>query len=252
MQFATEADLCATFISAIDDDWTAYPETAGFDILLVRGDGLQVGVEAKLRLNAKVLAQAMEDRAYWSLQPGPDHRAVLVPDGRDTGLSGIAAALGITVITCRHRDEESRGRGPYYPNLPTAKYEQQVPDSQWHDLLVEARCKLPEYVPDVRSGASAPVKLSAWKIKALKLGIVLERRGYVMRSDFRHLGMDHRRWICPITGWLQIGEQGWERGPGLPDLKRQHPRVWNEVEADAEKWWPPEPVPLARQMVLGE
>ncbi|TIU81425.1 MAG: hypothetical protein E5W01_20510, partial [Mesorhizobium sp.] len=59
--FESEAALCAAFIARLPKDWTAYPETAGFDILLVRGaDGAQIGVEAKMTLNAKVLMQAVE------------------------------------------------------------------------------------------------------------------------------------------------------------------------------------------------
>jgi hypothetical protein len=61
--FATEADLCAAFVTDIQKvkGWKIYPETAGFDLLLVREeDGAQLAIEAKLALNTKVLEQALE------------------------------------------------------------------------------------------------------------------------------------------------------------------------------------------------
>lgn len=68
-EFAKESDLCAAFIAAVSrpaeryeierDRWVVYPETADFDILLRReADGAQIGIEAKLRLNAYVVSQA--------------------------------------------------------------------------------------------------------------------------------------------------------------------------------------------------
>ena len=59
--FASEADLCAAFLA-----WAArtapgvacYAEWAGWDILLVYPEGFQLGIQAKLRLNAEVIGQA--------------------------------------------------------------------------------------------------------------------------------------------------------------------------------------------------
>ena len=81
--FAREADLCSTFLALVPDSWLVYAETGGFDILLVRKeDGFQIGVQAKLRLNAKVVCQALETgRASAITNPNPDCRAVLVPKG---------------------------------------------------------------------------------------------------------------------------------------------------------------------------
>lgn len=74
--FATEAELCARFIAAIGADWTAYAETEGWDILLVRkADGFQIGIEAKLKFNLDVVTQALETNTYAVVSPGPDCRA---------------------------------------------------------------------------------------------------------------------------------------------------------------------------------
>lgn len=99
----SEAELCAAFIDEFNrvPGWTCYPETAGFDILVVHEDGRQIGVEAKLQLNAKVADQILPQ--YWQDRygaPGPDHRMVIV--GRITEASqGIARLLemcGIAVL----------------------------------------------------------------------------------------------------------------------------------------------------------
>lgn len=75
--FETEAALCQAFIRSVPAEWIVYPETAGWDILLVhRIGGWQIGVEAKQTLNAKVLCQAIDGVRYNA--DGPDFRAVLV------------------------------------------------------------------------------------------------------------------------------------------------------------------------------
>ena len=53
--YPTEVALCSAFIAAVPREWTAYAETAGWDILLVRkADGFQIGVEAKLKIGVEV------------------------------------------------------------------------------------------------------------------------------------------------------------------------------------------------------
>lgn len=248
--FATEVELCAAFISALPDGWTAYAETAGWDILLVRNsDGCQIGVQAKLKLNAAVFSQALEDS--WVLRHGPDFRAVLVPTTENGPWSSIAAYIGITVIQCSEPlTEEQKKRRVYYhrerfrPELP------QIDDSEynyanknWHEQVPTARHAVPEYVPDVQAGASAPTQLTPWKIKALRIAATVEIRGWVAREDFKHHGIDHRRWIAADYQWLRPDPvRGcYVAGPRLGDFQKQHPRVYAEIVADADKWLPPEP-----------
>ena len=107
----------------------------------------------------------------------------------------------------------------------------------WHPWFPEQRIDLPAYVPDVAAGVASPVVLSQWKVKAIKLMIVLERRGYVTRADMRHLELSPTIW----TGWNGFLAPGDERGRYVswhrtPDFRKQHPRVWQEVEDDIEVW----------------
>ena len=242
-EFASEAELCATFINQLPEGWTAFAETAGFDILLVRAtDGAQIGVEAKLTLNAKVVLQAAERTAYhYQDAVGPDFRAVLVPYGRAGGeLSQICRLLRITVI-------EMKTKAVYLAQTwrPKKKFTPDLPDvaefywrEEWFDCAPWKRCKLPEYVPDVVAGASGPSKLSDWKISAIKISILVERTGFVTRADFAQLKIDHRRFLD--MGWLkQSGDRGkYVVGPYPLQLRTQHPAVFPKIEADFDKWCP--------------
>lgn len=233
--FATEVDLCAGFLGVIAKEgrWIPYAETAGWDILMVRkSDGFQIGIQAKLKLNTAVINQAIEDSYRNADHSGPDCRAVLVPMGDDGGFNTIAAYIGITIIRVW---KESFGGFRIDPGLPDGK--NRWPDRVWHELCPMKRHRLPDYVPDVRAGSPSPIQLTEWKISAIKMAILLERRGYVRRSDFAHIGIDHRRWIAP-GGWLRRCDCGigWF---GPLNFKREHPRVYSEIAADIAKWAPP-------------
>ncbi|MGV7034901.1 hypothetical protein [Methylobacterium symbioticum] len=238
----SEADLCKAFIALATKDgaWTAYPETAGFDILLVRvADGAQIGIEAKLKLNPHVVAQALPEwQGYYGAHTGPDYRAVLVPfsGAGAAGMSTICHTLGITILWLAEPDYI--GRRSFGPELPVEnRYGDRA--GSWHEWAPAERCRLPDYVPDCVAGASSPITLTAWKVKAIKLAILLEERP-VGRSDFKHLGLSPSRWTAP-DGWLRRRGNGWIAGPGMPNLKRQHPRNYAEIAAEKATWAPPTP-----------
>ena len=114
-KYATEADLCAAFIAWVTECsgktiysrrcpvWTAYAETAGWDILLVSEDGTQIGIQAKLKFNMKVLDQSIPDSWFAWHDRGPDYRAVLIPE-QDGMAKNICAALGLILFTPHGRD----------------------------------------------------------------------------------------------------------------------------------------------------
>lgn len=232
--FATEAEMCARFIGAIDKGWTAYAETCGWDILLVRdADGFQIGIEAKLKMNTHVINQAIEQSVYWVDHSGPDCRAIMVPEN-EGGFDQIAAYIGLTVIRVRPPQERGVYGPAFLPNLP--KINEAWPRSEWHEWCPAKRHQLPDYVPDVIAGASAPLQLTKWKIAAIKIAITLEQRGFVTRADFKAHGIDHRRWLTP-NGWLR-SEGGRYVAGTMPDFRTQHPKVFEEISADAAKWMP--------------
>lgn len=237
-RYATEEALCADFIDWLKTEagkfrggvqipnWTPYAETAGWDILLVGADGTQIGVQAKLKFNMKVLAQSLPEAwGHWH-DTGPDYRAVLIPEW-DSQAENICAALGLVLIghtgARYHRD--------FRPCMSM-----QNSHTGWHYWSPHKRCKLPEFVPDVPAGASGPVQLTKWKIAALRIVATLQVRGFVTRQDFRHYGVDPRRWTGP-GGWLipksdRMQDAGrYVRGAGL-DFDQQHPDVYAQVLAE--------------------
>lgn len=232
--FKTEIDLCAAFIAAVPKEWTAYAETSGWDILLVRSDGCQIGVEAKLKLNATVLVQAAEDR--WSTdREGPDYRAVLVPQFEANKLAALAPHCAITVIRFRGASPPHVRWTQFDPGLPDEK--QSYSAEQWHELLPARRYKLPEYIPDVAAGASAPLQLTHWKISALRIAALLHTTGFLTRDDFKRQHIDIRRWIS--GGWLKPENGAFVAGSYYPRFEKQHPVVWEQILADPLKWQRP-------------
>jgi hypothetical protein len=242
--FTKEVELCSAFITALPKNWLAYPETAGYDIVLVRTeDGAQVGIEAKLSLNTKVICQAIENSRYESYgRAGPDFEAVLVPsDGVQVGLGTICAALSITVLTVRDaRPAFSRRPHPQYvisPMMPEAGETWYGSQQYWLDRCPAQRLPLPDYVPDVMAGRSGPTMLTDWKIRAIKVDILLRRNGVVTRGDFERLKLSPRRWID--MGWLITTARGiYAQGPRPMGLQEQHPVNYAQIEADFDKWAP--------------
>ncbi len=210
--FKTEADLCRAFIEqAGAEGWTAYPETAGFDALLVNAAGEQIGVQAKLRFNLKVLWQ-ITDVPEHDKTCDPDYRAVLVPS-MDYASRRLCGLLGVALLV----PDKDR---------PVADA---VAGLGWNPYR---RHTLPEFLPDVRAGASAPVQLTHWKIDALKVIAAAEVRGFVTRADFKRVGIDSRRWVNPASGWLKAGANPGEFiiGPRC-GFHLQHPDVYPKVLA---------------------
>jgi hypothetical protein len=240
--FKTEVELCARFIASIGEDWTAYPETGNHDILLVRkADGFQIGIQAKLRLNTDVINQAIEDgNSYSVTSPGPDCRAILVPWGDAGGFSKICAYIGLTIVRVTAASVNEKFvlyRKTFEPYLPSERNRHW--GENWFEQAPAKRHKLPEYVPDVPAGASAPLQLTDWKIKALKIAITMEKQGFVTRQDFKHHQIDYRRWIAPAYGWLVVTDGRYTQGPRFPNFKKMHPVVYKQIKADEKKWMPP-------------
>lgn len=240
--FPSEIALCAAFIAALPKGWTAYAETGGFDILLVRDeDGLQIGVQAKLRFNVEVVNQAIEryQGCIAVAAPMPDCRAVLIPDDENHRFDRICVCLGVTVI--RMRGAGQRSSRPFEPCLPKADFNGW--GETWHEMAPARRCVLPAYVPDVAAGSRAPIQLTEWKIKAIKIAILLAKRGCVERADFSSLRIDHRRWLA--SGWVKVENGRFVTGR-LPDFKSQHPVVYGKIADDFARWAPSEKIEQKR------
>lgn len=230
--FETEAALCAAFIAwATLEGYVCYPETAGFDILLVDKNGFQIGVEAKLRLNVKVITQALPS---YEAAVGPDHRAVLVPE-LDGCLRTLCAHIGVAVFYCTTRHLSYKT----HHFARDALYVEELFD--WNPVR---RCTLPAYVPDVPAGVPAPVQLTPWKIGALKVLAQIAIAGSITRQQISAFGIDPRRWcsgdhwLIPLDGDPKRGGR-WVRGPKCPAFDAQHPDVFARIKAELLEAGPP-------------
>ncbi len=241
--FPDEASLCDMFIRDMRTmgGWTIYPETADFDILLVRdATGHQLGVEAKLQLNAKVASQILPaDRMG---HPGPDFRAVIVPCITESNV-GIAEMLRILGVQVFAPDTRYLGKMQFTLTRHYGQKDARAFDSTagklmdwdlaWHDWNPAKRCELPSIVPDVRAGVPAPLRLTPWKIGALKVLADLELDGFVTAKSVRDHNVDARR-FCASDGWLKsLGNGRWGRGT-VPAFDQQHPEAYAQILADAK------------------
>ena len=252
MDFSSERHLCEEFIRTVPDDWVVYPETCGFDILLSHKDtGHQVGIEAKLRLNSKVLVQALPSPGHNS-GLGPDFRAILVPRGRKNDIATLAKHMGITVLSL---GIENRLACEYMNEKPIFKIWPELPEfvepnphnmkdhywrsyDDWADWCPIQRETLPEVIPDVACGVPSPIMLTEWKIKAIQLIILLDKFGPVSRKDFNDLRLNQSLWTQ--SGWLfKSGQRGyWKRCDKTPDLRNDHPKNFLDIEAMIDTWMP--------------
>lgn len=233
--FQNEADLCGAFVEWVrglkgrDVDgrkaptWTPYTETAGWDILLAADDGHQIGIEAKFAFNMKVLAQAVKTDRWDSWRGiGPDFRAVLVPKYHEDH-QAICNALGLELIYPRHD-----ARGDFFQcDLRTDGESFYRSRMYWNPAERE---KLPVFVPDGEAGHPSPIRLTDWKIKALRIVARLALRGYVTRDDFKALKLDPRLWIQGPKRWVIPGAVPGQFVRGdCHDFDLHHPIVYAQV-----------------------
>jgi hypothetical protein len=225
--YASEAALCSAFIAWVArtaPDVTCYAEWAGWDILLVYPEGFQIGIQAKLRLNAKVVEQSSPS-FYDDADQGPDYRGVLVP--ARNGLSEIVHRLGLVEFWPYMNDYRS-GLPQFAPELREPYGKGRI-DANWLDWNPKTRHPLPPTLTDAVAGSSAPVSLTTWKLRALAVLAELDLRGVITTKRVRQIGCDPRRWLQ--QHWLLPGEKrgDWIRGEKCPSFDLQHPQAYAHV-----------------------
>lgn len=194
--FGSEAELCRALIDRVRDEFAVYPETSGWDLVLVsRATGEQIGIEAKLRANLDVLVQAHAYASHELRVAGPAVRAVLVPDAGHA-FKYIARELRLAVIEGWMYVVDREGRQTH-PAAAKAVFDVEIRTApRWSP-------KKPLWLPPAEpaglvAGASAPLRMTPWKVKALELCALLRSRGYLEPADFRRLKVDSGWWIRGI------------------------------------------------------
>lgn len=174
--YKSEAELCDAFVEAVKlDGWKPYPECGGFDLLLVK-DGVQVGVEAKMRANCDVLAQALDG----TMKTLPMYVGVLVPT-KSAPFDSIARHCRVHVWDHKWitKQDWATRRGL---NL-----------TEWWKHG-DGNVPLPEVAIQTSAGKPSPKVMSPWRVKALKICLLYQRQGYLTRADIMDGGVDATRW----------------------------------------------------------
>ncbi|GHB36037.1 hypothetical protein GCM10007094_27060 [Pseudovibrio japonicus] len=235
--FASESEMCTHFISKLPVEWIAYPEWGNWDILLVRhSDGFQIGIEAKLRLNAKVISQAAEN-AYQCDKPGPDCRAILIPKGSNLDFQPVCNILSLQIIEIESESSKSPSTVNWYrPKLPNP--DRASPAGNFKEFYPTERLELPEIIPIVEAGKPSPIKLTPWKIKAIKLDVLLKKHGVVTRKLFKALNLSTTLFLHSGNDWMRKGTARgeWERGANFPNFRAGCEENYDELEKRYKTW----------------
>ena len=233
-----ETELCEVFIREFNavDGWTCYPEAAGFDVLVVHDDGRQIGVEAKLALNAKIADQILPDCGddfYGSA--GPDHRLVIVSKITDAsaGIAKMLQRLGVKVLQPRQSWQVSGYEWTFDLRHQLLCYEEGPSffgRERMFDWSPEARCHVPSIVTNLPAGVPAPVRLTPWKESALKVIALMRRQGHISAKQIASFGISTTAWTQPGTkpAWLaKSSTRGlWVETEHMPAFDKQHPDMY--------------------------
>lgn len=236
--FEKESELCSLFMREFGalPGWTCYPEAAGFDILAVHDDGRQIGVEAKLALNAKVAEQILPGACDQFFEhPGPDYRIVIVSKitPASAGIARMLAMLGVAVLA---PDQCRTSRGDAYSfsfhNLLEARGTDTFFGIQYlYDWNPPVRCHVPALLQALPAGVPSPIKLTPWKEKAVKILALMRAQGHITGKQIAAHGHAVTRWTQPNGlkhAWLKKSEvRGqWIETEHMPDFDKQHPELY--------------------------
>jgi len=244
MTYETEASFCDDFIAYCKaHGWTSYPEQGGWDIVLVRGH-VQIGIQAKLVANNKVLTQALPEDPQSTI--GPHYRAVLVgsfrgrtPAAKNSNremFTRMARASKLLVFdpTPAMRQAWAARQGKlwlpigYHGNL-SARRRVSV-RWRWYRWRTRKLVWLPPFVPVHGAGVPNPVTVSPWKVAAVKLELVHIEKGYICLDDARSVIEDVGGTFKPSSllnaFWQCTGAR----------IKGSRQKQWKQMQSPSMTW----------------
>lgn len=203
--YDSENKLCEAFVEiARAKGWRVYPETSGWDILLVATSdvktenarhGDQIGIQAKLRANTEVLAQAIPP-IYDSYEShGPHYRAVLVPMMYGD-FQAVAQRLRVWPFAMYKSVRHWVGDKQLNYGLDENVLAWLPPEGDNRDIRIDSQktCWTPEVEVWTPPGVNSPRSISKWKISAVKLCLKMRETGFVTSADFKALGLHMSAW----------------------------------------------------------
>lgn len=183
--YRTEAELCEDVIAwARAGECAVYPETEGWDILLVIPGGEQIGIQAKLKPNLHVIEQTLRGMVG---NRGPDIVAAAVPI-YDSSFRRVTEELGI--MTIEGSLISPRGHQTFASWIRRAKRR-----------ATTERCWVPEVEINLPAGVPSPRMLTPWKFGAAKLCARLRAGEALTRKDFAEHGIRIDTWVA--RDWIR-------------------------------------------------
>lgn len=191
MKYSLEKDLCDDFIYFIKkSSWKVYAEQNNWDMIIVRGK-IQVGVQAKLIANNKVLIQTLPKLPYTGI--GPTYRIALIagftgrtPRARfETRKIFYSMARHFRVIvidmSCRNKLmtgwDWNLGYKGGKRNLNLKHYNWRPSELEW----------VPPFIPNFPAGVPSPKHVSKWNLSMLDLRELELERGWICLEDCRNI-----------------------------------------------------------------
>lgn len=227
--YRSEGELCDAFTAeARREGYVVHAETSGWDLLLVDRDGLQVGVQAKLRPNCDVLAQALLGSAD---APGPDVHAVLVPVPSPAFVA-VAEELRLVIFTAADASPLSMSVSPAIRRITER--------DTWSPIRVTLeRAQLwqhtrrawtaPVEILGMGGGRPGPRQITPWKIAAVRLCRLLRARGHLLREDFNAARVSITWWITGPRAVLRSERIDSRRSRYVPTGEPLPDERWPEV-----------------------
>jgi hypothetical protein len=227
--------------------FVVYPETGGWDLVLVRA-GIQIGVQAKLKFTHHLVAQAL-DGAPWvercrRLQVGPHYRAVaccparsILGDARTITQACHLLFLDLNSIPLYWLYRSPCNRHHRY------RWGVQTPiDWRYYRWHPNKLVWLPPGVPNLPAGVPSPSSIGPWQVAATRLEAVSNAQGWVTRADaqeaikgvgatYNPSTMLQRYYECTIDRDPKNPKQRkWTRHPRFVPASRQFPEAWKMVQ----------------------
>jgi hypothetical protein len=171
-KYKSEKDMCDELIHHSNlNGWVSYPEQGNWDILLVKNN-IQVGIQAKLRPNIKVLSQAICCR-----KEGPHYRAVAVGNSNFNEMADFHMVAAGLKLVCFDMTVSPMFWLYKSLKLPFRYYRHFPEKTVW----------LPPFVPSHDAGIKSPISVTPWKVAAVKLEMMAREKGWVSIIDSREV-----------------------------------------------------------------
>lgn len=214
----SEHDLINKFLENQNKDlWDCYPENQKWDFLMQSKDGkIQIGFQAKLRCNLKVISQCADLLKNESVSQvvGPHYIAVLVPSWETASKSFqdfqiVCEHLKIMVFTekgCLSKTSNGKTYVEFCQTFNVHKDPLQILDGSPHYYRHNFVGKVwtPPFVPTGAAGVKSPTSVTKFKIGVVKLCEMMRKGLTPTRKEIKDLNAGSiqywEKYLTPIQG----------------------------------------------------